>query len=58
MCTSGMLVASAQLLRKNPKPDLEAIREGLNGNLCRCTGYMRIFEAVERAATLATEGRE
>jgi carbon-monoxide dehydrogenase small subunit len=57
MCTPGMLVASAQLLRKNPQPDLEAIREGLNGNLCRCTGYMRIFEAVERAATLATEGR-
>jgi carbon-monoxide dehydrogenase small subunit len=57
MCTPGMLVASAQLLRKNPQPDLEAIREGLNGNLCRCTGYMRIFEAVERAAMLANEGR-
>jgi carbon-monoxide dehydrogenase small subunit len=49
MCTPGMLVASAHLLRKNPQPDLTAIREGLNGNLCRCTGYMRIFEAVERA---------
>jgi carbon-monoxide dehydrogenase small subunit len=46
-----MLVASAHLLRKNPKPDLLAIREGLNGNLCRCTGYMRIFEAVERAVS-------
>ena len=57
MCTPGMLVASAQLLRKNPRPDFEAIREGLNGNLCRCTGYMRIFEAVERAAKLAGEGR-
>jgi carbon-monoxide dehydrogenase small subunit len=55
MCTPGMLVASAHLLRKNPKPDLLAIREGLNGNLCRCTGYMRIFEAVERAAALSSE---
>jgi aerobic carbon-monoxide dehydrogenase small subunit len=57
MCTPGMLVASAQLLRRNPHPDLEAIREGLNGNLCRCTGYMRIFEAVERAVSLAKEER-
>ena len=55
MCTPGMLVASAHLLRKNPKPDLLAIREGLNGNLCRCTGYMRIFEAVERAVSLVNE---
>ena len=55
MCTPGMLVASAYLLRKNPKPDLLAIREGLNGNLCRCTGYMRIFEAVERAVSGADE---
>ncbi len=55
MCTPGMLVASAYLLRKNPKPDLLAIREGLNGNLCRCTGYMRIFEAVERAVSRANE---
>ena len=58
MCTPGMLVASAHLLRKNPHPDREAIREGLNGNLCRCTGYMRIFEAVERAVGLASEARE
>ncbi|MGC2300377.1 MAG: (2Fe-2S)-binding protein [Acidobacteriaceae bacterium] len=55
MCTPGMLVASAHLLRRNPRPDLAAIREGLNGNLCRCTGYMRIFEAVERAVTNAGE---
>jgi carbon-monoxide dehydrogenase small subunit len=46
-----MLVASAHLLRRNAQPDLAAIREGLNGNLCRCTGYMRIFEAVERAVS-------
>ncbi len=57
MCTPGMLVASAHLLRKNPNPDLLAIREGLNGNLCRCTGYMRIFEAVEKAVTGAGEVR-
>lgn len=56
MCTPGMLVASAHLLRKNPCPDLAAVREGLNGNLCRCTGYMRIFEAVERAVSGAREG--
>ena len=58
MCTPGMLVASAHLLRKNPQSDLEAIREGLNGNLCRCTGYIRIFEAVERAIKIAQEARE
>jgi aerobic carbon-monoxide dehydrogenase small subunit len=58
MCTPGMLVASAHLLRRNPHPDLAAIREGLNGNLCRCTGYMRIFEAVERAVSSEGEARE
>jgi aerobic carbon-monoxide dehydrogenase small subunit len=58
MCTPGMLVTSAHLLRKNPRPDLEAIREGLNGNLCRCTGYMRIFEAVARAANAGSEEHE
>ncbi len=57
MCTPGMLVATAHLIRNNPRPDLEAIREGLNGNLCRCTGYMRIFEAVERAVNLSSEER-
>jgi aerobic carbon-monoxide dehydrogenase small subunit len=56
MCTPGMLVASAYLLRKNVKPDSTEVREGLNGNLCRCTGYIRIFEAVERAVRDAGEG--
>lgn len=51
MCTPGMIVATVHLLGRNPHPSSEEIREGLNGNLCRCTGYMRIFEAVERAAT-------
>jgi aerobic carbon-monoxide dehydrogenase small subunit len=57
MCTPGMLVAAAHLLRTHPNPDISAIREGLNGNLCRCTGYIRIFEAVERAADLAAGDR-
>jgi aerobic carbon-monoxide dehydrogenase small subunit len=51
MCTPGMIVATVHLLNKYPQPTAEQIREGLNGNLCRCTGYMRIFEAVEKAAT-------
>lgn len=50
MCTPGMIVAAKCLLMHNPRPNREEIREGLNGNLCRCTGYMRIFEAVEMAA--------
>ena len=50
MCTPGMIVATVHLLKKYPQPSTEQIREGLNGNLCRCTGYMRIFEAVEKAA--------
>lgn len=50
MCTPGMIVAAKCLLMRNPRPNREEIREGLNGNLCRCTGYMRIFEAVEMAA--------
>jgi carbon-monoxide dehydrogenase small subunit len=52
MCTPGMIVATAYLLKKHSQPGSEQIREGLNGNLCRCTGYMRIFEAVEKAAAL------
>ncbi len=45
-----MILASAHLLEKKPEPTLADIREGLAGNLCRCTGYMQIFEAVARAA--------
>jgi carbon-monoxide dehydrogenase small subunit len=51
ICTPGMILASRQLLDKKPKPTLEEIREGLSGNLCRCTGYMQIFEAVMEAAS-------
>jgi len=51
ICTPGMLMAAAQLLEHNPNPSLAEIREGLAGNLCRCTGFMRIFESVFAAAT-------
>jgi aerobic carbon-monoxide dehydrogenase small subunit len=50
ICTPGMILAIVHLLDRVPRPSREEIQEGLNGNLCRCTGYMRIFEAVERAA--------
>ena len=49
-CTPGMIVASAQLLERNSSPSREEIRHGLEGNLCRCTGYQHIVEAVEYAA--------
>jgi aerobic carbon-monoxide dehydrogenase small subunit len=45
-----MVMAAADLLRRNPKPTREEIREGLSGNLCRCTGYQKIVDAVEAAA--------
>jgi carbon-monoxide dehydrogenase small subunit len=50
ICTPGMILASCQLLNKKPAPTLDDIREALAGNLCRCTGYMQIFEAVAKAA--------
>jgi carbon-monoxide dehydrogenase small subunit len=46
ICTPGMLMAAKHLLAHNPHPSLVEIREGLAGNLCRCTGFMRIFESV------------
>ena len=49
-CTPGMIVAAKSLLKKNPNPSLNDIKRGLSGNLCRCTGYTRIFEAVQLAA--------
>jgi carbon-monoxide dehydrogenase small subunit len=50
ICTPGMILASSHLLSKKPVPTLDEIKEGLSGNLCRCTGYIQIFEAVARAA--------
>ncbi|ABK99128.1 (2Fe-2S)-binding protein [Pelobacter propionicus] len=50
-CTPGMELAALALLREEPQPTRERIREGLSGNLCRCTGYVKIVDAVERAAT-------
>jgi carbon-monoxide dehydrogenase small subunit len=50
ICTPGMILATHHLLEKYPEPTLLQIQEGLNGNLCRCTGYMRIFNAVQQAA--------
>ena len=49
-CTPGMILASQQILSRNPQPSREEIRKGLEGNLCRCTGYQHIVKAVEYAA--------
>ena len=49
-CTPGMIMAAADLLRENPHPTEEQVREGLEGNLCRCTGYQNIVRAVMRAS--------
>ena len=51
-CSPGMVIASYNLLRENPNPTYEEILEGLDGNLCRCTGYVKIIEAVEESAEL------
>ena len=53
-CTPGMIMASTQILDRNPNPSREEIRHGLEGNLCRCTGYQHIVEAVEYAAKKAS----
>ena len=58
ICTPGMLMAAAQLVERNPHPSLAEIREGLAGNLCRCTGFMRIFESVLAAATIETGNKK
>ena len=49
-CTPGLVVATADLLRRIPEPSDDEIREALSGNLCRCTGYAKIFDAVRAAA--------
>lgn len=49
-CTPGMILSSEQLLQRNPNPSEEEIRKGIEGNLCRCTGYQNIVKAVQHAA--------
>ena len=50
-CTPGLVVATVDLLRRSPQPSDDEIREALSGNLCRCTGYAKIFDAVRAAAS-------
>jgi carbon-monoxide dehydrogenase small subunit len=57
-CTPGMLMAAVELLRRNPLPDRREIREAIGGNLCRCTGYQNIVDAIEYAAALMQPKRE
>ena len=55
-CTPGFIMASAGLLRRNPRPREDEIREALGSNICRCTGYVKIIEAVTYAAELHAAG--
>src|SRR3984957_11841961 len=55
ICTPGMILAAHHLLEKYPQPTLLQIQEGLSGNLCRCTGYIRIFNAVQQAALVGAD---
>jgi aerobic-type carbon monoxide dehydrogenase small subunit (CoxS/CutS family) len=56
-CVPGMIMATVGLLRRNPKPTQAQMVEGLNGNLCRCCGYVNVLKAVERAAQTAKEAK-
>jgi carbon-monoxide dehydrogenase small subunit len=56
-CTPGMIMAAADLLKRNPDPSEEEVRKGLEGNLCRCTGYHNIVKAVLAAAKAPHEGQ-
>jgi carbon-monoxide dehydrogenase small subunit len=56
-CTPGMIMAATQIIDRNTSPSREEIRHGLEGNLCRCTGYQHIVEAVEYAANKVTSDR-
>jgi aerobic carbon-monoxide dehydrogenase small subunit len=57
ICTPGMVIAALNLLKRNPHPREAEIRAGLAGNLCRCTGYMRIFDAVVKAIEVSGVAR-
>jgi len=50
-CTPGLVVATYALLKRNPEPSEQEVREALSGNICRCTGYGKILEAVDRASS-------
>jgi aerobic-type carbon monoxide dehydrogenase small subunit (CoxS/CutS family) len=54
-CSAGMILSAAALLKNNPKPTEAQIKEGMNGNICRCNGYTKIINAVRRAAVQMTE---
>jgi carbon-monoxide dehydrogenase small subunit len=54
-CTPGMLMTAKALLDKNPRPSREEIREAISGNLCRCTGYQKIVDAIEEAGDIIAE---
>jgi 4-hydroxybenzoyl-CoA reductase subunit gamma len=56
-CTPGMIMAAEALLRRSPAPDEAQVRDALSGNLCRCTGYVKIIEAVQAAAEAPAGGR-
>jgi carbon-monoxide dehydrogenase small subunit len=57
-CTAGMIMAAKSLLDHNPSPNEAAIRHGLSGNLCRCTGYVKIVDAIQAAAAKLSAGKE
>ena len=54
-CTPGILMTAKALLEREPNPSRETIKEAISGNLCRCTGYLQIFEAIEEAARILNE---
>jgi carbon-monoxide dehydrogenase small subunit len=55
-CTPGMIMTGCEILARDPEPSRDAVREGLKGNLCRCTGYGHIVDAVEQAARAVRKG--
>src|SRR5438309_11902608 len=57
-CTPGILMTAKALLEKEPSPTRERIKEAISGNLCRCTGYQQIFEAIEEAAKMIEASRQ
>jgi carbon-monoxide dehydrogenase small subunit len=57
-CTPGLIIAAQSMLRTTPEPGEDDIRQGLSGNLCRCTGYTKVFDAVRQAAAVLREGEE